>query len=53
MTKLEATTKVKMLLNINKVDDLAKKVGVSKPTLYTRLSEHNWKLGEIALIEKL
>jgi predicted DNA binding protein len=53
MTNLEATTKAKLLLINNTVDRLAEKLGISKPTLYTRLSEHNWKLGEKALLEKL
>jgi hypothetical protein len=53
MTKLEATTKVHLLLVDNSMDRLAAKIGISKPTLYTRLAEHNWKLGEIALIELL
>lgn len=53
MTKTEATFKAKLILTNCSVDDLAKKLGISKPTLYTRLSENNWKLGEIALLEKL
>ena len=39
MTKIEATWKVHNLR--------------TRMTLYTRLNKHNWKLGEIALIEKL
>jgi len=53
MTKLEATSKAHLLLIGSTVDILAGKLGISKPTLYTRLSEHNWKLGEIALLEKM
>jgi len=53
MTNLEATTKVKLLLINNTVDQLAKAIGISKPTIYTRLSEHNWKLGEKAILEKM
>ena len=53
MTRLEATTKARILLINSSIDELAVKLGISKPTLYTRLSEHNWKLGEIALIERL
>lgn len=53
MTRLEATTKARLLLINSSIDELAVKLGISKPTLYTRLSEHNWKLGEIALIERL
>lgn len=53
MTKSEATFKAKMLLIELSVEQLAKKLGITKPTLYTRLSENNWKLGEIALLERL
>ena len=53
MTKLETTTKARLLLLDNSVDKLASMIGISKPTLYTRLSEHNWKKGEIALIERM
>lgn len=53
MTKSEATFKAKLMLIKYSVDELAKKIGISKPTLYTRLSENNWKLGEISLLEKL
>ncbi len=53
MTRLEATTKARMLLINNTIDELSKKIGITKPTLYTRLSEHNWKLGEIALLERM
>lgn len=53
MTRLEATTKARMLLIDNTIDELAKKIGITKPTLYTRLSEHNWKIGEIALLKQL
>ena len=53
MTRLEATTKARLLLINSSIDELAVRLGISKPTLYTRLSEHNWKLGEIALIERL
>lgn len=53
MTKLEATVKVNRLLISYNHDDFAKKLGISKPTLYARLAKHNWKLGELSLIEKL
>jgi hypothetical protein len=53
MTRLEATSKAKLLLIDFTVEDLAKNIGITKPTLYTRLAEHNWKLGEIALLERM
>lgn len=53
LTKLEATTKAKLLLIDYSVEGLAKAIGITKPTLYTRLSEHNWKKGEIALLQSL
>ena len=53
MTNLEATFKAKLLLIDYSVDRLAKAIGITKPTLYTRLSENNWKKGEIALLERL
>lgn len=53
ITRLEATQKVqKMLLNTT-YEEMAKKIGITKPTLYVRLADHNWKLGELSLIEKL
>lgn len=52
MTNLESTYKAKTLLLKYTIDELAKKLGISKPTLYKRLLEHNWKLGEIALLER-
>ena len=33
--------------------DLVKKIGITKPTLYARISRHNWKVSEIFLIEKM
>ncbi len=53
MTQAEATFKAKLMLIECSVDTLAKKIGITKPTLYTRLSEHNWKKGEIALLERM
>ncbi len=53
MNKTEATLLANALLNHITVDDLAKKIGITKPTLYVRLRDKNWKLGEIALLEKL
>ena len=53
MTKLEATSKVQRLRLSFSDEDLVKKLGITKPTLYARISRHNWKVSEIFLIEKL
>jgi len=53
MTKLETTSKVQRLRLSFTDEDLVKKIGITKPTLYARISKHNWKTSEIFLIEKL
>lgn len=53
MTKLEATSKAQRLRLSFTDDEVAKKLGISKPTLYARISKHNWKVSEIFLLEKL
>jgi hypothetical protein len=53
MTNSEATFKAKLLLIDYSIDRLAKAIGITKPTLYTRLAENNWKKGEVALLERL
>lgn len=53
MTKFECTSKVQKLRNYNSDDEISKKIGISKPTLYVRLKTHNWKVSEIHLIESL
>lgn len=53
MNKTEATFKANLLLIEFSVEQLSKKLGITKPTLYTRLTEKNWKLGEIAILERL
>lgn len=53
MNRTEATLLANSLLTNITVDELAKKIGITKPTLYVRLRDKNWKLGEIALLEKL
>lgn len=53
MTKLETTTKVQRLRLSYLDDELCKKIGITKPTLYSRISNHKWKVSEIFLIEKL
>jgi len=53
MTKLETTSKVQRLRLSYTDEDLVKKIGITKPTLYARISNHKWKVSEIFLIEKL
>jgi len=54
MTKAECTSKVQRLRTGNETDaELCKRIGISQPTLYTRLKTHNWKIGEIAIIKTL
>ena len=53
MTKEEATLKVQGLKGNIPDDQLAEKIEISKPTLYTRLVKSNWKKGEIELIKQL
>jgi len=53
MTKLETTSKVQRLRLSFTDDELVKKIGITKPTLYARISKHNWKVAEVFLIEKL
>lgn len=50
-----ATKKLEILLNekfISKTN-LSEKLGVSRPTLDTRIKKHNWKKGELAIIDLL
>ena len=53
MTKLGTTSKVQRLRLSNTDEEVCKMIGISKPTLYTRIAKHNWKTAEIFLIEKL
>ena len=53
MTKSEASTKVSGFIGKYTYDDIAKKLDMTRTTLYSRLLKHNWKLGEIELIKKL
>ena len=54
LTKLEATNKAKELIASGYgVDNLCKSLGISKPTIYRRLIEHDWKLGELALLKNI
>lgn len=51
--QLKATEKVYILRDNGTDDDLAKLLGISKVTLYTRLKVSNWKVSELALIDSL
>jgi len=53
MTKYEATQKVKKRIQLSTKEEVAKEIGISRPTLDARLQWHKWKISEIALIEKL
>lgn len=53
MQQLKATEKVYTLRDNGTDDDLAKLLGISKVTLYTRLKVSNWKVSELALIDSL
>lgn len=52
MTKFECTSKVQKIRHYKNDEEVCKIIGISKPTLYTRLSSNNWKVSEIFLIEK-
>lgn len=45
--------KIKQLLIKLSKEELAEKIGISRPTLNTRLERGNWKKGEIAIIKSL
>lgn len=49
----KTTTKVKLLLQKETYEEVAEKIGISRPTLYTRLKKNNWKVSEISHISKL
>ena len=53
MTKLEATTKIQNLRLTYTDEELSKKIGITRPTLNTRVKNHKWKVSELFLIEKL
>lgn len=47
------TSKVERL-RLNYTDEeVCRKIGITKPTLYSRLSTHKWKVSEIFLIDNL
>lgn len=53
MTKLETSTKVSGFIGKYTYDEVAKKLDMTRTTLYARLLKHNWKMGEIELVKKL
>ncbi len=53
MTKLETTAKVQRLRISYTDEELSKKIGITRPTLNSRVANHKWKVSEIFLIEKL
>jgi hypothetical protein len=53
MTRLEATAKAQRLIISYTDEELCKKIGITRPTLNSRVSKHNWKVSEIFLLEKL
>jgi len=53
MTKHNCTSKVQIMRHYATDDEVCKKLGISKPTLYVRLKANNWKVSEICLIENL
>lgn len=53
MTRLEATAKAQRLRTSYTDEDLCKKLGITRPTLNSRIANHKWKASEIFLIEKL
>lgn len=54
MKRTDITLKVMNLKALKHTDEeLAKLLGISRPTLYTRLKKHNWRKSEIFYIESL
>jgi predicted DNA-binding protein (UPF0251 family) len=53
MTKFDATQRVKRKLSFQTQEEICKKIGISRPTLATRLERNNWKVSELFAIEKL
>lgn len=47
------TDKVKAYLANNSYEDTAELIGITRTTLYSRLKNHKWKKGELALIDKI
>ncbi len=53
MTKYEATQKVKKAIDNSTKEEVAKKIGISRPTLDARIQWHTWKISELTHIKTL
>lgn len=53
MTKYECTQKVLKRIIISSKEEVAKEIGITRPTLDARLKWHNWKISEVTHISKL
>lgn len=53
MTQYEATQKVLRIKENTTDEEVAKKLGISRPTLYARLKFNSWKISEITHIKNL
>ena len=53
MTKYECTQKILKRISSSTKDEVAKEIGITRPTLDARLKWHNWKVSEISHISKL
>lgn len=52
MSNHDTTRKVEQFRYYMTDEEVCKKIGITKNTLYVRLRNSNWKTGEIYLIEK-
>jgi len=50
---MDIKDKIKKLVLKYPKEDLADKIGITRPTLNTRLEKGNWKKGEIAIIKQI
>lgn len=53
MKNYSTTQKVLRLIENKTKDEVSKDIGISRPTLDSRLRFHTWKKSEIALIKTL
>ena len=53
MTKYECTQKVLKRIAIGSKDEVAKEIGITRPTLDARLKWHSWKISELTHIKTL
>lgn len=53
MTKYECTQKILKRISISTKDEVAKEIGITRPTLDARLKWHNWKISELTHIKTL